>query len=98
MGELPRDDRAFDTIRRWARYEPMDAREILAALNSWVRSLGGEVYLQDIAKEMRELAEMYLYDGDSDQPLPGCEQLYALADRVAAGSVVQSGDTEGTTT
>lgn len=43
----------------------------------------------DIAGEMRELAEQHLYDGATDQPLPGYDALHALADRVAVVSLTQ---------
>lgn len=36
----------------------------------------------DLAREIREAAETWLYDGDADQPLPGYERLYDLADEV----------------
>lgn len=48
---------------------------------------------QQIADEIREFAEFRLYDGDSDQPLPGCMELYELADRIdPLGRSAQTGE------
>lgn len=35
-----------------------------------------------VSEALREIAELHLYDGDTDQPLPGYQAAHDLADRL----------------
>lgn len=48
-----------------------------------VTSTRGHGTVGGLAERMREIAEMALYDGRVDQPVPGYEELHELADAVA---------------
>jgi hypothetical protein len=37
-----------------------------------------------MSEALREIAELHLYDGDTDQPLPGYQAAHDLADRLDA--------------
>ncbi len=39
---------------------------------------------EQVAEELREIAELHLYDGVTDQPLPGYQAAHDLADRLDA--------------
>lgn len=43
----------------------------------------------ELAQKLRDAAEQFLYDGDTDRPLPGYHEVLDLADSVAAAPLLE---------